>query len=42
MKAIVSDLNTGARWISFGKSVHVDINFLEDFIEEHPETKLID
>lgn len=35
MKAIVSDLNTGARWISFGKSV-------EDFIEEHPETKLID
>ena len=43
MNVIVSDLkDTGARWIFFGESVHVDVNFLEDFIKENPEIKLID
>ena len=43
MKVIVSDLkDTGARWIFFGESVHVDENFLEEFIKKHPETKLMD
>lgn len=43
MKVIICDLkDTRARWISFGDKVHVDVNFLEDFIVEHPEIKLMD
>jgi len=43
MNVIVSDLkDTGARWIFFGDKVHVDVKFLEDFIEAHPETKTED
>ena len=42
MKIIICDLkDTGARWVFFGDKVYVDVNFLEDFIEEHPETEFM-
>ena len=41
MKVIVSDLkDTGARWIFFGESVHVDAIYLEAFLKAHPNVHL--
>lgn len=42
MIAIICDLkNTGARWLFLGDIVRVDSNFIDDFIKEHPEAKVM-
>ena len=38
MKVIICDLEgTGAKWVFFGEKVLVNVEFLEDFKNEHPE-----
>lgn len=40
MKVIVCDLKgTGARWLFLGDKVLVDLNYINDFTKEYPESK---
>lgn len=43
MKVIVWNLkDTGARAVVFGDKAYVDVNYLEEFMKEHPDAKMED